>query len=415
MIGRFDAEHDVYDLASELSVGLEGVAIARADEHQLPGLKGLRCTVDPMARAAVLDQEHLEEVVVMRLVGKALCKVLAGEVKGFVLAQIASDAECLEFHAPRLRNKTAIEQSKYQSCAQKCQILSLRTQSRLLSLVAGWSGKMLDSKLDLRFRPVENPGPKALNASDIDQFNTLGFVQPFDVFSSEEMANMRAYLDGLMSALGPDGAYGINCYQARLSGLWDIATDARIVDLVSDLIGPDVLCWATAILSKSAGDPKRVPWHQDASFWKLSPARTVTVWLAIDDADEDNSAMRFIPGTHDKGALPTSERGEGSVFHMGTANAEAMGQPFTNVLKAGQVSLHADMLVHGSLPNVSERRRCGLTLRYCPPEVQITDPEWANGVEAILCRGNAGNWNTHPRPDNNDITKTTSPHVVGNN
>lgn len=274
---------------------------------------------------------------------------------------------------------------------------------------------MLDSKPDLRFKPVVNAAPRCLSVDQIEQYNRTGFVQPFNIFSSSEMRDIRTYFDRLMADLGPDGAYGINCFQARLSGLWDIATDNRIVDLVADLVGPDVICWATAILSKAAGDPKRVPWHQDASFWSLSPARTVTVWLAIDDADEANSAMRFIPGTHDKGALPTSERGKGSVFHKGTANAEAMGIPFTNALKAGQISLHADMLVHGSLPNVSDRRRCGLTLRYCPPEVQITDQSWATGVEAVLCRGNAGSWNTHPRPENNDITKTTSPHVVGNN
>ncbi len=274
---------------------------------------------------------------------------------------------------------------------------------------------MLDSNLDLRFKPVENAAPKRLTPDQIAHYNSAGFVQPIDVFTSSEIAEIRSYIDGLITALGPDGAYGINCYQARLSGLWDIATDTRIVDLVADLIGPNVICWASAILSKAAGDPKRVPWHQDASFWKLSPARTVTVWLAIDAADEANSAMRFIPGTHDKGALPTSERGEGSVFHKGTANAEAMGQPFTNTLKAGQVSLHADMLVHGSLPNTSDRRRCGLTLRYCPPEVELTDHDWAKGVEAILCRGDAGSWRTHPRPGNNDITRTTSPHVVGNN
>ena len=274
---------------------------------------------------------------------------------------------------------------------------------------------MLDSKLDLQFKPTDNPAPRCLTREQITHYNTNGFVQPFDVFSSSEIADIWSYIDTIMAGLGPDGAYGINCYQARLSGLWDIATNGRIVDLVSDLIGPDVICWATAVLSKSAGDPKRVPWHQDASFWKLSPARTVTVWLAIDDADEANSAMRFIPGTHNKGALPESERGDGSVFHKGTANAEEMGEPFTNALKAGQVSLHADMLVHGSLPNVSDRRRCGLTLRYCPPEVQITDPDWAKGVEALLCRGSAGRWKTYPRPENNDITKAASPHVVGNN
>jgi hypothetical protein len=95
-------------------------------------------------------------------------------------------------------------------------------------------------------------------------------------------------------------------------------------------------------------DSREVPWHQDASFWKLSPARTVTVWLAIDDADAENAAMRFIPATHDKGEIETVEMGEGSVFHKGIANAEQYGEPFVNALKAGQMSLHADMLLHGS-------------------------------------------------------------------
>ncbi|WP_411892679.1 phytanoyl-CoA dioxygenase family protein [Yoonia sp. SDW83-1] len=275
---------------------------------------------------------------------------------------------------------------------------------------------MLNPVPDLSFAPVQNTAPQMLSAAQIAQYNDLGFVQPFDVFSPDEIDEIRRKVDGYMADLGPDGAYGINCYQARVSGLWDIATDPRIVDRVADLIGPDVLCWATAILSKKPQDPKAVPWHQDASFWALSPARTVTVWLAIDDADADNSAMRFIPGTHDRGALPVAAtEGDTNVFHKGTTHAEALGDPFNNCLGAGQMSMHADMLVHGSLANRSDRRRCGLTLRYCPPSVRITDDSWARGVEAILCRGEAGHWRTHPRPDNDDITRTTSPHVVGNN
>lgn len=274
---------------------------------------------------------------------------------------------------------------------------------------------MLATDIDLSFAPVRNMAPRRLTQRHIERYNAEGFVQPFDIFSAAEIGEIRAYINGLMAAAGPDGAYGINCYQARLSGLWDIATDVRILDHVEDLIGPDILCWATAILSKAPGDPKEVPWHQDASFWSLSPARTVTVWLAIDDADDANSAMRFIPGSHSHGALEVQKTGNEAVFHKETAGVEALGEPFTNSLLAGQISLHADMLVHGSLPNLSDRRRCGLTLRYCPPSVEITDPAWAKGVEAILCRGRAGAWRTHPRPDNNDITKTSSPHVVGNN
>lgn len=274
---------------------------------------------------------------------------------------------------------------------------------------------MLSDAIDLRFAPVLAVAPQRLTPGQIAAYNQDGFVQPFDVFPPAEIAKIRAYVDKLMADMGPEGSYGINCYQARLSGLYDIATDPRIVDYVADLIGPNVLCWATAILSKEPHDPKAVPWHQDASFWSLSPARTVTVWLAIDDADADNSAMRFIPGTHDKGAMQMQATGAEAVFHKETANAEAMGAPFTNTLRAGQMSLHADMLVHGSEPNRSDRRRCGLTLRYCPPTVEITDQAWAQGVEAILCRGDAGAWRTHPRPINDDITQTSSPHVVGNN
>lgn len=271
--------------------------------------------------------------------------------------------------------------------------------------------------LDLRFIPVPAAPRVRLTEEQIAQYNRAGFVQPFNVFRPDEIARIRDYFERLMGDLGDAGAYGINCYQARMAGIWDIATDPRILDLVEDIAGPDIICWASAVLSKKAHDPKHVPWHQDAGFWKLSPARTVTVWLAIDDADADNSAMRFIPGTHDKGKITTNAMGADSVFHKGIRDAERFGEPFVNTLKAGEVSLHADMLVHGSEPNLSDRRRCGLTLRYCPADVRIMDPDWARGVEAIICRGSdpTGHWRHHPRPGNDDIRATTSPHVMGNN
>lgn len=276
---------------------------------------------------------------------------------------------------------------------------------------------MLSETLDLSFKPAQPSAPKTLTHDQIAHYNQQGFVQPFNIYGAEEIAAVRARIDEHMDAMGEAGGYGINCYQARLASIWDIATDRRILDHVEDIVGPDIVCWATAILSKRAHDPKQVPWHQDASFWSLSPARTVTVWLAIDDADAHNSAMRFIPATHDKGALATAETDAQSVFHKGIADAETLGVPFTNALKAGQISMHADMLVHGSLANTSDRRRCGLTLRYCPPQVRITDAQWARGVEAIICRGSdpTGQWQHHQRPQNDDITRTVSPHVIGNN
>ncbi|MEL6437480.1 MAG: phytanoyl-CoA dioxygenase family protein, partial [Pseudomonadota bacterium] len=168
---------------------------------------------------------------------------------------------------------------------------------------------------------------------------------------------------------------------------------------------------------KQPGDPKVVPWHQDASFWQLSPARTVTVWLAIDDADEDNAAMRFIPGTHTLGALEWQKPTGHAALDQELVGVDDLGAPVVNSLKAGQISLHADMLAHGSLANMSTRRRCGLTIRYCPPEVRITDDAWKKGVEAIICRGHdpTGYWQHHARPVGDDVSMENSPRNVGGN
>jgi len=75
------------------------------------------------------------------------------------------------------------------------------------------------------------------------------------------------------------------------------------------------------------------------------------------------------------------------------------------------------MLAHGSRPNMSDRRRCGLTLRYCPPEVRIVDAKWERGVEAIICRGGdpTGLWKHHERPVGDDVSPENGPRNIGGN
>jgi hypothetical protein len=271
--------------------------------------------------------------------------------------------------------------------------------------------------IDLSFKPVANPRPRRLSPAAIDDFNRRGFIAPLDVFDAREAKANAAYFDKLLDQVPDTGAYSIDCYQGRCQGLWDICTEPRILDYVEDLIGPNIICWASHFFCKMPGDKKRVPWHQDASYWKLTPARTVTAWLAIDDADVENAAMRFIPGSHDKGHLRFQPSDADSVLRLETLDAEKLGEPYSDVLRAGQISLHADMLVHGSEPNLSDRRRCGLTIRYCPPEVTIFDPVWANSVEAILCRGqdHSGRWKHHARPAGDDVSLGNSPRTIGGN
>ncbi|MEO0860481.1 MAG: phytanoyl-CoA dioxygenase family protein [Pseudomonadota bacterium] len=273
----------------------------------------------------------------------------------------------------------------------------------------------MDDTLDLTFAPAIKRHGRRLTAEQIAHYNREGFVSGLNVFTAKDVDANRAYFDRLLASR-PDGAYAINCYQGRAQGIWDLCTHPRILDLVEDIIGPNIICWASHFFCKVPGDPKPVPWHQDAIYWHLAPARTATVWLAIDDADQGNGAMRFLPRSHDKGALPVRSAGQDAVLGLETVGANALGAPISNTLRAGQVSLHADMLVHGSLPNRSNRRRCGLTLRYCPPEVRFTDEAWADRVEAILCRGTGTpHWRHHPRPLGDDVSPENSPLNVGGN
>ena len=55
-------------------------------------------------------------------------------------------------------------------------------------------------------------------------------------------------------------------------------------------------------------------------------------------------------------------------------------------LKAGEISLHDDNLVHGSAANTSNRRRCGLTMRFCTTDVKADLSIWPS-FQSILMRG----------------------------
>ena len=276
---------------------------------------------------------------------------------------------------------------------------------------------------DLSFKPVDNPSPKHLTAEQIAHYNLEGYIRPIDIFDEQEIDRHRSYFDRLLKKLNDlkDGrdAYAINCYQALCDGIWDLCSEPRILDYVEDIVGPNIIAWASHYFCKLPRDRKYVPWHQDASYWRLTPARTVTVWLALDDADEENAAMKFVPGTHRVGHLKWRLARGNTVLSQEIPEISRYGSPVYDCLKAGQMSLHADMLVHGSDPNTSTRRRCGLTIRYCPQTVRATDPNW--NVDSIIARGHdeSGHWNHNLRPLGDNLEKLgpfhRKPKSIGGN
>ena len=261
---------------------------------------------------------------------------------------------------------------------------------------------------DLSFAPTINESPLRLSREQIAFYNAEGYVAPFRAYNHADADANRTYFDDLLLKVQtqrPDlDAYSVNGFQVCCQGLYDIVMNPFILDCVQDIIGPDIIAWGTHFFCKQPHDPRKVAWHQDTSYWPFTPARTVTVWLAIDHADQENAAMKFIPRSHNKGHLKWRDVTGQAVLNQEIEDTESLGQPVYDELKAGEFSLHADMLAHGSDPNSSDRRRCGLTIRYCPVSVRKLNPAWGQG--AILCRGSYPDnaWTHNPRPPGEDVT-----------
>ena len=126
--------------------------------------------------------------------------------------------------------------------------------------------------------------------------------------------------------------------------------------------------------------------------------------LPYDDSDVENGCMQVIPGTHVSGVVEHGKAQQsGNLLSINQEVHLTQEQAATAVdlpLHAGQISIHDGTLVHGSLPNRSDRRRCGLTLRYVPTSVrQAEENSLDSRWKPVLVRGkdeenNFGEWKT---------------------
>ena len=147
------------------------------------------------------------------------------------------------------------------------------------------------------------------------------------------------------------------------------ARDPDILDMVAQLIGPDIALWNSSLFAKPARVGTRTPWHQDGEYWPIRPLATCTVWIALDASTRENGCLRFLPGTHRSRTLASHHHNdaEGNALALELDAEHVDESKAVDVeLQPGQVSLHDVYLMHGSEPNTSGRPRRGMTLRFMP-------------------------------------------------
>jgi len=232
--------------------------------------------------------------------------------------------------------------------------------------------------------------PYTLTGDQKAFYHTNGYLLGLPpIYTPAEMLTINAELPNLLALLRPgESAKDIREWHETSTYLYELCLNPKIHDLVESILGPNFFLWASNFFIKEPYSLATVGWHQDAYYWPMAPHNTVTVWLAFDDVDSVNGAMKIIPGSHLAGILQHGRSTQtDSVLTLelesGTFN-EADAVQFK--LKAGEVSLHDDRAVHGSPGNPSPRRRAGLTMRYSGTHVK-NDLSVNPHFKTYLCRG----------------------------
>ena len=217
-----------------------------------------------------------------------------------------------------------------------------------------------------------------LHTDEIAHYRSEGWVVPRYQLPATRVALMVDALETLLrnnpgvrpeklvsAHVEGDNGEGVHGSRAFL----DLARDPEIVDLVSGVIGDDVILWGCHVFCKPAGEGYETPWHQDGHYWPIRPLATCTVWVALEESSTRNGCLRVIPRSHvgqhlhehlheDRTDLTLNQRMvEGSFDEASAVDLE---------LQPGQMSLHDVYMIHGAQANTSGLRRTGVALRYMP-------------------------------------------------
>jgi ectoine hydroxylase-related dioxygenase (phytanoyl-CoA dioxygenase family) len=152
----------------------------------------------------------------------------------------------------------------------------------------------------------------------------------------------------------------------------------KILDVVEDLIGPNIRLLQAHLLYKPAGHGSVVYWHQDNVYHQCFPPNMVSAWLTLDEVDRDNGAMEMIPGSH---LRPNWEDWTRDVESLDTTRATVVELP------AGGMMMHHCQALHRSGPNRSNRPRRAVVIRFVPlgtRSPRLHTEEWEFFVHPIL-------------------------------
>lgn len=181
----------------------------------------------------------------------------------------------------------------------------------------------------------------------------------------------------------------------ELGGEWmSLARDARILDIVEDLLGPNILLYYSMLMMKPPYEGFEAPWHQDFAFFVHDSANLLACQLYIDDSTLENGCIRVAPGSHKLGLLNHFKEGHFTGVVQGDTSTFDDQQVAVPVPAGGMVFWHS-LTLHSSQPNRSPRPRRAIVFEYKDPGTRLLGGAFNSALEVrtvgLMVRGR------HPR------------------
>jgi phytanoyl-CoA hydroxylase len=186
-----------------------------------------------------------------------------------------------------------------------------------------------------------------------------------------------------------------------------------ILDVLGQLIGPDVRYQGDKLNLKSAEYGAPVEWHQDWAFYPHTNDDLLAAGVFLDDCDASNGPLLMIPGSHQG---PTYDHHADGAF-CGAMEPESSGIDFDAAVQvtgpAGSVSFHHTRIVHGSGLNTSGADRRLLLYQYAAADAWPLSGLGTRSLEDFDSWLVMGNGTTEPRLTDVPVRMPLPPAVHG--
>ena len=232
---------------------------------------------------------------------------------------------------------------------------------------------------------------KVLTPAQVAAYRHDGFFHPVQGLTPAEVQTCLDGVNRLEAYLG--------CPVAEADVKWrshghahspwfnDLIRHPRILDAVEDVIGPNILVWTSTFFIKEPHSPTYAAWHQDGTYFGLTPNEQVCAWVALTDASREAGCMEHVSFQGNARQLRHAALGLAhSINRAGQTIMEDFDQSnrVAMALRAGEFSLHHEFAIHTSAPNNANHRRIGIGLNYIPTHVRVDGPV---RCKAMLVRG----------------------------